>query len=261
MHEKVDSMKFIPNLFTLLNLLGGCLAIAFLLTDGMVLVPTDQGTLFFDLPASIGMASIFIGVAAVLDFFDGLLARLLKADSSMGVQLDSLADVVTFGVAPGMILFSFLRLSWSAELTALDTSVLYLVPAFLVPLAAAWRLARFNITPSNLPYFEGVPSPAVGLTVASFPLAYWVEGDSGMVRLLQESWFLYLIALLLSVSMVIRLPMMNLKMHSFGWKENQPRYLFLAIGVGLAMWLKWSAALPVFAAYVLLSLLFQKQIR
>ncbi|MEY4892775.1 MAG: CDP-diacylglycerol--serine O-phosphatidyltransferase [Bacteroidota bacterium] len=108
-------MKQIPNLFTLLNLLFGCLAIVFLLTDGMVLVPTAEGTVYFDLPASIGLASLFIALAAVVDFFDGMLARLFKADSAMGRELDSLADVVSFGVAPGMILFSFLRLSWSDQ--------------------------------------------------------------------------------------------------------------------------------------------------
>lgn len=254
-------MKFIPNLFTLLNLLCGCLAIAFLLTEGMVLVPTEEGTIYFDLPASIGIASVLMGVAAILDFLDGVLARLLKADSAMGIQLDSLADVVTFGVAPGMILFSFLRLGWSTEQTALDTSVLYLLPAFLIPLAAAWRLARFNITPSKLDHFEGVPSPMVGLTVASFPLAYWMEGGSWLVGWLQEPWFLYLISVILSAAMVVRLPMMNMKMHSFAWKENQARYVFLGIGVGLAVWLRWSAALPIFAVYVLVSLLFQKRIR
>jgi CDP-diacylglycerol--serine O-phosphatidyltransferase len=254
-------MRNIPNLVTLLNLLCGCLAIAFLLTEGMVLVSTPEGSVYFDLPASIGIASYFIGVAAVLDFFDGFLARLLKADSSMGIQLDSLADVVTFGVAPGMILFSFLRLSWAAEMTALDTSLIYLIPAFLVPLAAAWRLARFNITPSNPNCFEGVPSPAVGLTIASFPLAYWMDGGSWMVELLQQSWFLYVVSLFLSLLMVVRWPMMTMKMTSFGWNENAPRYLFILLAVGLGIWLRWSAALPVFAAYVILSLVFQKRIR
>ncbi|MFM7672235.1 MAG: CDP-alcohol phosphatidyltransferase family protein [Bacteroidota bacterium] len=254
-------MKFIPNLLTLLNLLCGCLAIVFLLTDGMVLMPADDGTMYFDLPASIGMASVFIGVAAVLDYFDGFLARLLKVESAMGIQLDSLADVVTFGVAPGMILFSFLRLSWASESTALDTSVIYLVPAFLVPMAAAWRLARFNISPSNPHHFTGVPSPAVGLTVAMFPLAYWMPGGSWMTSLLQESWFLYLIIGLLSVLMIVRLPMMSMKLKSLAWSQSMPQYIFLLISLGLAIWLRWTAALPVFAVYVLLSLLFQKQIR
>ncbi len=254
-------MKQIPNLFTLLNLLFGCLAIVFLLTDGMVLVPTAEGNVYFDLPASIGMASLFIGLAAVVDFFDGFLARFLKADSNMGRELDSLADVVSFGVAPGMIVFSFLRLSWSAELTALDTSILYLVPAFLIPLAAAWRLARFNITPAQSNYFEGVPTPAVGLTLATLPLAYWMEGGSWMSSLLTDSWFLYALTLVLSVAMVVRLPMMSFKFKQFGWKENLPRYLFLLVAVGMAFWLSWSAALPLFGVYVLLSLLFQNRIR
>lgn len=254
-------MKFIPNLFTLLNLLCGCLAIAFLLTDGMVLVPAADGTIYFDLPASIGIASWLIGAAAVIDFLDGFLARLLKADSAMGVQLDSLADVVTFGVAPGMILFSFLRLSWASELTALDSSVWYLLPAFLVPMAAAYRLARFNITPSSSTHFEGVPTPAVGLTIACFPLAYWTESDSWMVSLLQQSWFLYAVAVLFSLLMVVRLPMMNFKMDRFGWAGNEPRYLLVALALVMGVLLRWSAALPVFGAYVVLSLLFQKKLR
>lgn len=261
MHEKIGPMKFIPNLLTLLNLLCGCLAIAFLLTDGMVLVPAADGTVYFDLPASIGIASWLIAAAAVLDFLDGLVARLLKANSEMGVQLDSLADVVTFGVAPGMILFSFLRLSWSAETTALDASIFYLIPAFLISMAAAWRLARFNITPSKGEHFEGVPTPAVGLTVACFPLAYWMESGSWMEKMLLESWFLYVLAIVLSLLMVVRLPMMNFKMKGFGWAGNEPRYLFLIVAIGLGVWMRWSAALPVFAAYVALSLLFQKKLR
>ena len=217
--------------------------------------------MLFRSPASIGIASLLIGVAAVFDFLDGFAARLLKADSSMGVQLDSLADVVTFGVAPGMILFSFFRLSWSAEMTAIDSSILYLLPAFLVPLAAAWRLARFNITPSNADYFQGVPTPAVGLTIACFPLAYWMEGSSWMGELLQQSWFLYLLSLGFAILMIVRLPMMNFKLKGFAWSDNMPRYLFLATAIVLGVWLKWSAALPVFAAYVALSLLFQKKLR
>ena len=261
MYEKFDSMKQIPNLFTLLNLLFGCLAIVFLLTDGMVLVPTAEGAVYFDLPASIGLASLFIGLAAVVDFFDGMLARLFKADSDMGRELDSLADVVSFGVAPGMILFSFLRLSWSAEITAMDTSIVYLLPAFLVPLAAAWRLARFNISPAQSSYFQGVPTPAVGLTIATLPLAYWMENGSWLSSLLLESWFLYALAIVFSAIMVVRWPMMSFKFHDFSWGNNSPRYLFLLAAILGGVFLSWSAALPVFAIYVLLSLLFQKRLR
>jgi CDP-diacylglycerol--serine O-phosphatidyltransferase len=261
LHEKICPMRYIPNVITLLNLLCGCLAIAFLLTEGLVLLATPEGTLYFDLPASIGIASVLIGVAAVLDFLDGFVARLLKVESPMGVQLDSLADVVTFGVAPGMILFSFLRLSWSAEHTAMDSSIIYLLPAFLVPAAAAWRLARFNTSPVHSDYFEGVPTPAIGLTVASFPLVYWMDGRSWMVSLLQEPWFLYAVAVVLSLLMVIRWPMISLKMKSLAWEPNKPRYLLLLITIVSLAWLKWAAALPVFAFYVLVSLLFQKRIR
>src|SRR6202042_512519 len=114
-------------------------------------------------------ASVFIGCAAVIDFFDGLVARLLKATSEMGKQLDSLADVVSFGVAPGLIVYEFLRMSYAQQTDGLDVNTLLLLPAFLIPCAGAYRLARFNIDTSQSYGFKGVPIPAAGLLVASFP--------------------------------------------------------------------------------------------
>ena len=104
-------MKQIPNLFTLLNLVFGCLAITATLQNGIAIQSTAEGAQFIDIPEQIWMASLFIGLAAVVDFLDGFVARLFNASSEMGKQLDSLADVVSFGVAPSMILYQFLRMS------------------------------------------------------------------------------------------------------------------------------------------------------
>ena len=106
-------MKQIPNLFTLLNLVFGCLAIVFILQNGIAISGDGEGGTWIDIPEKIWMASLFIGLAALVDFLDGFVARIFNATSEMGKQLDSLADVVSFGVAPGMILYQFLRLSFA----------------------------------------------------------------------------------------------------------------------------------------------------
>ena len=116
-----------------------------------------------EIPESMYRASIFITMAAVVDFFDGFVARLLKVPSELGKQLDSLADVVSFGVAPGMIIYQFLRLSFSQLPGGLEISSLLLLPAFIVPCAGAYRLARFNIDTEQSYGFKGVPIPAAGI--------------------------------------------------------------------------------------------------
>nr|MBA4168480.1 CDP-alcohol phosphatidyltransferase family protein [Chitinophagaceae bacterium] len=151
-------MKQIPNLFTLLNLVAGCLAIIFILQTGETLVSqSDKGTWVPQLPEKIWWGGICIGIAAVIDFFDGFVARLFKATSEMGRQLDSLADIVSFGVAPGLILYQLLRISFIQQETGLDISVWSLAPAFIFPCAGAWRLARFNVENSGSNDFKGVP--------------------------------------------------------------------------------------------------------
>src|SRR5689334_19191876 len=102
-------MKQIPNLFTLLNLVFGCLAIVYTMQNGIIITVNADGTQLLDIPERIWMASLFIGLAALVDFLDGFVARLFKATSDVGKQLDSLADAVSFGVAPGMIIYQFLR--------------------------------------------------------------------------------------------------------------------------------------------------------
>ena len=137
--------KQIPNLFTLLNLVFGCLAIVSTLQNGIVIQYAADGTQLIDIPEKIWMASMFIGLAAVVDFLDGFVARLFKASSEMGKQLDSLADVVSFAVAPSLILYQFLRMSIAQEEDGLNTSIIWLIPAFFLACAGAWRLAKFNL--------------------------------------------------------------------------------------------------------------------
>jgi CDP-diacylglycerol---serine O-phosphatidyltransferase len=252
-------MKQIPNLFTLLNLVFGCIAIVCILqTDQSIVYIERDGFTSWDLPEKIAIGSLFIFAAGLVDFLDGFVARLFKATSEMGKQLDSLADVVSFGVAPGLILYQMLRISFAKETDGLDMSVAALLPAFLIPCAAAWRLAKFNIDASQLYSFKGIPTPAVGITVASFPLIIHYQ-HFNLQEVLINKWLIYGIIILLSYLMVSNIPLLGLKFKDSSLKNNLPKYLLAGIAVIAAIALKWVAIVVVFIAYVLVSLAFKNK--
>jgi CDP-diacylglycerol---serine O-phosphatidyltransferase len=250
-------MKQIPNLFTLLNLVCGCIAIVFTLQNGIMITGDEEGSGLVYMPEQIWMASLFIGIAAVVDFLDGFVARFFNATSEMGKQLDSLADVVSFGVAPGMIIYQFLRLSFAQEENGLDVSVIWLFPAFILPAAAAYRLARFNIDTTQSYHFKGMPVPAVGMFVASLPLIYWNVNQESIRHLLLNKWFLYGIVLVLSWLMISKLPLMAMKFKDYSVKNNLPKYLLVAIAIISVVVLKWLSIPAIILAYVILSLIFK----
>ncbi|MBX2934068.1 MAG: phosphatidylcholine/phosphatidylserine synthase [Ferruginibacter sp.] len=251
--------RHIPNLFTLLNLIFGCLAIVATLQNGIVIQYNTDGTQLIGIPEKIWMASLFIGLAALVDFLDGFVARLFNASSAMGKQLDSLADVVSFGAAPAMILYQFLRMSIAQEEDGLNASVIWLLPAFILAAAGAWRLAKFNLDDSQSYGFKGVPIPAVGLMVASLPLIYWNNNSQLIVDILFNKWFLYGLIILLSWLMVSNLPMMALKFKDFTVKNNLPKFILLAVAIIAALFLHWLAVPLVFIIYIILSLLFKQK--
>ena len=253
------SKQWIPNIFTLLNLVFGCLAIVAILQNGLLLTTSDNGDSLIVLPEKIYLASIFIACAAVIDFLDGFVARLMKASSEMGKQLDSLADVVSFGVAPAMILYQFLRMSLSQEEDGINASIAWLLPAFLLAAAGAWRLARFNLDDSQSYEFKGVPIPAVGLVVASFPLIYWNSQNEMIINLLLNKWVLYGIIFLLCGLMVSTLPMMAMKFKDYTLKNNIPKLILLLAAILSAFLFHWLALPMVFVVYIILSLIFKPQ--
>src|SRR5450631_1018948 len=252
-------MKNIPNLFTLLNLFFGCLAVIFVLQNGISIMYNEDGVQYIGIPEKLGVASLFIGLAALVDFLDGLVARLFKAVSPMGKQLDSLADVVSFGVAPGMILYQFLRMSFASQANGLDVSVLLFLPALLIPCAAAYRLAKFNLDESQQFGFKGVPTPAAGLLVASMPLIYWYSNNEKILNFLLNKWALYGIILVLAWLMVSDLPLMALKFKDYSLKSNLPKLLLLVVAVLAAIFLKWLAVPVVFIFYIVVSLVFSNK--
>jgi CDP-diacylglycerol--serine O-phosphatidyltransferase len=259
-------MKNIPNFFTLLNLVFGCIAIIFILQQNILLLPLDNVGNITIIPQQLGntpekiwLASLFIGLAAVIDFLDGFVARFFKAESAMGKQLDSLADLVSFGVAPGMIIYQFLRLSFAQKSGGLDTSLIWLLPALIIPCAAAWRLARFNLDSSQAFSFKGLPVPAVGMFVASLPLIYWNLNQQWVINLLLNQWFLYGLTLLLSYLMVSTIPLMSLKFKDFSLKNNLSKYLLAVISIASVFIFTWMSVPVMILAYVLLSLIFKNK--
>ena len=201
--------NYIPNTITCLNLVSGCVASVMAL----------EGNLMY--------AVVWIMLAAVFDFFDGFAARLLKAFSPIGKELDSLADVVSFGVAPGMILF--VLLSWLAPTLPLGGLNEY-IPywAFVIPAFSGLRLAKFNIDERQTTSFIGLPVPAHALFWSS--LGYSVQPLllQGGVALLVG---LMALALVTSLLLVSEVPMFSLKIKSLAWKGNELRYILVACAV------------------------------
>lgn len=226
-------LKHIPNSLTLGNLLAGCL--------GIILVFDHQML----------MASACIGVALIFDFGDGFAARLLKVSSPMGKELDSLADMVTFGILPTLMLYQgMLTTCESGRCTGMIPSDYFPYLSFSFAACAALRLARFNITPESNS-FTGVPTPAAAMVVASFP--FILLEDNFISVLLQTPKTYGIVSLFLSALMISNLPMLSLKFSRFGFKENKLRY-FLILGSVFGIVVFQFTAIPfIFILYVALS--------
>ena len=252
-------MKHVPNFITLLNLFFGCLAIVFALqTDAIIIYSNDNISSTFNIPERLVWASICIGIAAVIDFLDGFAARLFNASSSLGKQLDSLSDVVSFGVAPSVIMYQLLRFSYAREEKGLEISILFLLPAFLIACCSAYRLAKFNMDESQSVNFKGVPTPAIGLLIASFPLIlHYGNSSLNISAILLSKWILYALIIILSGLMISNIPVMGLKFSNYKLKDNLPKVILVGVSIAAAILLHWLAVPAVFLCYILLSLIYK----
>ncbi|MEN9458244.1 MAG: hypothetical protein RL135_822 [Bacteroidota bacterium] len=245
----------IPNCFTLSNLFLGATAILYILQPGLTYHADGDGLV--TIPEKMMVASWLIFAAALVDFLDGFVARWMNQCSEMGKQLDSLADVVSFGVAPGLMVLQFLRFSYASTEGGLDISMAFLLPALLIPCAGAYRLARFNLDTSKSVGFKGIPIPASGILIASFPLVNWFASEAWILDLLLNKWLWYSLILLLSAGMVSTVPMLALKFSGLTFKKILPFLIILAIALPIAFLFGWLAISAGFIAYVILSLLFK----
>lgn len=237
----MNPVKHIPNFITLMNLLSGSLAIvAIALGDPL-------------------LAAKLVVLAAILDFFDGFAARMLKVSSPIGAQLDSLADMVTFGVVPGLMLLHYLSgplVLWDGLTPVAERPELIL--PFAVPLFSALRLAKFNVDTRQSDSFRGLPTPASATWIISIPLvaAYRPDVVPETVALtMQGPVFIIGSAIVLSLLMVMDMPLLAMKFKHFGWQGNAVRYTFLIISAVLLIILR-PAALPlILSLYLLLSII------
>jgi CDP-diacylglycerol--serine O-phosphatidyltransferase len=187
-------------------------------------------------------------------------ARLLNIPSEMGKQLDSLADVVSFGVAPACIVYQFLRLALANDVNALATSSWLFAPAFIIPMAGAYRLARFNLDTTQSTYFKGVPIPMIGILTAVFPLIYWQPSFGIISKLLLSPFFWYGYILVVSYLMVMTRPMLALKSFSNKKKLILPLGIVVLEVIISALFFKWYAIPFGFIGYCIVSLMYPKTI-
>ncbi len=228
----------IPNLITLFNLLSGILSIYCIMNS------------------EIELAAWLIFAAAGFDFFDGLAARLLNAKSAMGAELDSLSDVVSFGVAPGFLMFHMLSISHGQPGNTSENFSIIPFLAFLIPAFGALRLAKFNVDTEQSSTFKGLPIPAMGILVASLPLIrlFLYEDREFFYMIITNTYFLLSIAVIGSLLMVSSFPMFALKFNGFGFKANMTKYIFLGISLLLLIFLQVVAIPFIVLLYLFMSL-------
>jgi CDP-diacylglycerol--serine O-phosphatidyltransferase len=240
-------IKQIPNIITSLNLLCGCVAIMFAVSGDLV------------------SASFFAFAGIFLDFFDGLAARVLNAQSQVGLQLDSLADVVTSGVLPGIVMVQLLSEALTGTSldigaifsdTANSTSIESYLPfiGLLIAVASGYRLAKFNVDTRQTTSFIGLPVPANTLLILSLPLIISFQASQQITEVILTPWFLIIITLVSCVLLNAEIPLFGLKFKTWNFKDNAVRYLFLIASILLLVVLKFIAIPIIIFLYVLVSL-------
>ena len=240
--------KHIPNLITLLNLFCGCIAI------------------FFAVHGMFEMVAVFVFLGIVFDFFDGFAARLLNVKSELGLQLDSLADMVTSGVVPGIVMFKMLEMAstggWSAGSEAnfwknFGSNVEGLLPllGLIITLASAYRLAKFNIDENQTDSFIGLPTPANTLLIISLPLIMLYHNNDILNSIILNQWFLIGLTFLSAFLLNSKLKLFALKFKNRSFNDNAMRYIFIIISILCLATLKYLAIPAIIALYILLSLM------
>lgn len=233
--------KHIPNTITLLNLFCGCIALVFAFNRDFE------------------MAFYFVGLGIFLDFFDGFFARLFNVSSPLGLQLDSLADMVTSGVVPGLVMFQMMIDHSSTAAVAHLQWFPYL--GFLIALGSCYRLANFNIDTRQMDSFIGLPTPANALFILSLPLVLKYTDSLIIIELLTNPWFLLVITFLSVYMLNAEIPLFSLKIKKFSIKENTLQIVFLSVSVLLLVFLQYVAIPVVIIFYVLLSVINNKRLK
>lgn len=225
--------KQIPNFITLLNLMCGCIALVFVSNENYELT-------FF-----------FVCLGIFFDFFDGFFARILNVKSELGLQLDSLADMVTSGVVPGFVLFSMLQNVQNPEIPIVFLPYL----GFLVTLGSCYRLANFNVDTRQTDSFIGLPTPANSLFIISLPLILQNSESFAVFEILSNQWFLILIPIVSVYMLNAEIPLFSLKIKKFSFQKNRLQILFLITSVTFLLLFRYLGVALVIILYILLSII------
>jgi CDP-diacylglycerol--serine O-phosphatidyltransferase len=235
-------MRHLPNFITSLNLAAGFTAIIFILNG------------------EVATASWLILAAMVFDFLDGFASRILNAYSDVGKELDSLADLVSFGVAPGIIIYHFLKSSLGPEVTSassisgIESFFAFLVPC-IMPVCAGLRLAKFNLDKTQTIIFKGLPTPANALAVIAIALA-GEYGDASIIKsFLSMPVALALFSLILSLLMVTRIPLLSLKFPDLKFRGNEGRYILIALSTVVVLIFGFTGVTLIIQLYIVVSLI------
>lgn len=228
-------IKLIPNILTLLNLTAGCIGVVFAFTSDL------------------RMASFMIFIALILDYMDGMSARLLNAGSPLGKELDSLADVISFGMLPGVIIYILLRTS--------DLSSWAYV-AFLITVFSAYRLAKFNIDERQTVNFIGLPTPANALFWSAFPLIIYGESSLNIHVWMEETisnpYVILTLVFIFSYLLIAELPLFSLKFKNFTWTDNKARYIVIVTSLILFLTMSYHSLPFIILLYLAISIVDQK---
>jgi len=240
--------QHLPNLITALNLISGTVALLFAISGDLVI------------------AVWFIALGMLFDFFDGLAARALGVQSPLGVQLDSLADLISFGLAPSLILWQMMQQAFYGRMNPLTDifnarawevglETYYPFLALLIIVASAYRLARFNIDTRQSEHFIGLPTPANAMLICSLPLIFEYHYTPVIAELLFNKWFLMGLTLFSTYALNASWPLMSLKFKNWAWTANKQRYVLLIVA-GLSFFTLGYLAIPlIILAYIGISLL------
>ncbi|MCM4161795.1 phosphatidylserine synthase [Antarcticibacterium flavum] len=242
----------IPNIITMLNLLCGAIAAIFAV----------QGNLI--------MAALFVGLGIFFDFFDGLAARALDVKSELGLQLDSLADMVTSGLVPGIVMFQLLQRAlpgggatiseWQASGVWFEWNfpTLALIGLFIAA-ASGYRLAKFNIDDRQTDSFIGLPTPANALLILSLPLILAFQPHPWAVEIILNEWFLIILTFISCYMLNAEIPLFALKLSDWSFKKNKLRYFFIAYCLLMIIIFQFIAIPLIILSYVVVSLVFPER--
>ena len=226
--------KHIPNFITLLNLFCGSIAVIFALNGDMKLT------------------ALFVFLGIFFDFFDGLIARKLDVHSELGLQLDSLADMVTSGLVPGLVMFYLFKLG-NHDTFSFSDYLPYL--GLVITLASAYRLANFNIDANQSDSFIGLPTPANALLILSFPLIMEFQNNDIMNAIILNKWFLIAVTVLSSYLLNANIKLIALKFKTWSFKDNAAKYMLIILSIILLILFQFAAIPLIIIAYIIISLL------